>query len=184
MIIGFSGRMGSGKSTAVEHLLEARRGIGPGVPIAVRFAADLYKAARAWYEALGMPFQKETARMLLQFGGTEWGRGQHGESFWVERWKQEAGSRVKLFRNVVLVEDVRFDNEAEAIKALGGVVIEVRTTQKAMKGRKVATNGVKGHSSENGVSKHLVDAVITNSGSEKQFKAAVEKLYDEVTSSG
>jgi hypothetical protein len=62
-----------------------------------------------------------TPRKAMQELGTAWGRSLHPD-FWVNLWRQEA---IKDPR-VVVVDDCRFPNEALAIRALGGVIIEIR----------------------------------------------------------
>ena len=56
----------------------------------------------------------------MQTLGTEWGRAL-APDLWVEMW---AASIVGLDR--VVADDVRFDNEVAAVRALGGIVVEVR----------------------------------------------------------
>jgi hypothetical protein len=59
-------------------------------------------------------------RPLLQRFGTEVGRNMFGQNFWVDL----AMKRVEPGSSVVFA-DVRFKNEADAIKAAGGIVIRV-----------------------------------------------------------
>lgn len=56
-----------------------------------------------------------TARHLLQTLGTEWGRQCVSPDVWLKHWSM----RVRMDRFVV-VDDVRFVNEAELVLALGG----------------------------------------------------------------
>lgn len=57
---------------------------------------------------------------LLQWWGTEFRRAQN-PNYWVEAWKKAIDPKA----DVVIVTDVRFVNEAEAIKAASGVTIKV-----------------------------------------------------------
>lgn len=57
---------------------------------------------------------------LLQWWGTEYRRNQD-QMYWVKQWK--AGINPKA--NIVLSTDMRFSNEAEAIKQVGGFTINV-----------------------------------------------------------
>ena len=55
----------------------------------------------------------------MQTLGTEWGRAL-SPNLWIETW---AASLAGLDR--VVADDVRFENEAAAVRALGGVVLRV-----------------------------------------------------------
>lgn len=59
-------------------------------------------------------------RRIMQTLGTEWGRVLHGPDFWVEQWQRATADMPLL-----VAEDCRFANEAEAIRARGGLVFEV-----------------------------------------------------------
>lgn len=136
MIIGFTGRAGAGKSTAAEFAMECR-------PSAHRasFARPIKLMMRALLTASGMSdydvFQclngdmKEepcdaldgaTPRHAMQTLGTEWGRTHLGEMFWIN-----AALRSALSKGVDLIvfDDVRFENEATAIWDRGGHVFRI-----------------------------------------------------------
>ncbi len=131
-IVGLCGRKGSGKDTAAAVL--TARGYEN-----VKFAGGLKTMLRALlsYQGYGVweidemieGSLKETTmdtlagkdpRYAMQTLGSEWGRKLMGEDFWVET----AISRMKKFDRVV-VTDVRFPNEAEAIEKLGGIIVGV-----------------------------------------------------------
>jgi hypothetical protein len=54
---------------------------------------------------------------LIKFG--DWGRG-FDPDLWADLWREE------LIFSRIIVDDCRFENDAHAIRALGGVVIEIR----------------------------------------------------------
>lgn len=60
-----------------------------------------------------------TPRYAMQTIGTEWGRGIIGDSLWVNAW------RSTLPKGNIVVDDVRFENEADAVRELGGVVVRI-----------------------------------------------------------
>lgn len=66
----------------------------------------------------------QTPRYAMQTLGTEWGRQIIGEDVWVNLWAQQARDFLNLSVGVV-ADDVRFKNEAQAIRGLGGVVIRL-----------------------------------------------------------
>lgn len=124
-LIGFCGIAGSGKSTAAGHLVAAhgfRR---------VRFAGPL----KAMLAALGCSPEEidgaakelpcdllggRTPRQAMQTLGTEWGRQLVAPDLWTRAWARAANGLP-----LVVADDVRFPNEAEAIRARGGIVIEI-----------------------------------------------------------
>ena len=128
-LIALCGLKGSGKSSAASVLAEA-------LPAArVRFAGPLKDMLRT----LGLndeeiegslkeePSPKlcgQTPRHAMVTLGTEWGRQMIGEDIWVEAWKRAV--RPHLERGVdILTEDLRFPNEYEAVRSLGGIVVRV-----------------------------------------------------------
>jgi len=93
-------------------------------------AHHLYVDKEALVPELGV-----SARHLLRTLGTEWGRECVSPSVWLDVWLAKA--RRKSF---VVVDDVRFTNEAELIRLLGGEVWRitrpgvVRNTEHASEG--------------------------------------------------
>lgn len=117
-------------------------------------------------------------RQFLQFLGTEGARKTFSDTFWVdlvlphpfmeEGWLYEKKSQAVALRypdyNYVVVTDVRFDNEAERIKSLGGHVWEV------------VRPGIEGgeHASEQPLSPFLVEREIRNDGALDDLAIQVE----------
>lgn len=71
-----------------------------------------------WSKKLGKPF---SPRQALQFIGTELFRNQFLPSIWVDCLEREL---LTTDKNIVIT-DVRFQNEIEMIKSLGGTIIRV-----------------------------------------------------------
>lgn len=171
MIIGFTGKMGVGKSTAISEI-----DLVASCPVKlVKFAQPLYDIQEFAYErissVLARPEDFKKDRKLLQWLGTEWGRGLR-EDLWVQIWTTRA--LYLSSKNVVVCDDVRFDNEAETIKALGGVVVHILGPSRG------ADIGIASHKSEAGISPSLVDYVLTNEGDEDDFKDRVSDLYGDL----
>lgn len=95
-----------------------------------------------------------TPRQMMQSLGTEWGR----QMVHPELWLRSLAAR--LPEDGAVVCDVRFDNEAEAIRKLGGKVIRLS--------RPGAGQG-DDHASERPISDHLVDFEIANDGTVAQL---------------
>lgn len=66
----------------------------------------------------------KSPRYALQTLGTEWGRDIMGTDFWVNCAMAQADRLMADGYNVVM-DDVRFPNEAQAIKARGGLVVKI-----------------------------------------------------------
>lgn len=137
LIIGVMGRKQAGKDSAAAplvrlgytHLNFADRvrdtalAIDPLVvweafsPEPVRLS--LLVAKRGWHAAKQAP----EVRRLLQRIGTEGGRDIHGEHVWVDLWKLRVEALPRPAR--VISTDVRFPNEADAIRSLGGIIVRI-----------------------------------------------------------
>jgi len=157
MIIGLSGRAGCGKSTAAAYLAE-RHGFAR-----VRFAGPLKGMLRAFLATAGVD-EAEVERMIegdlkevpsaylagrtprhaMQQLGTGWGRDLMAPGLWVEAWQNAAVAAMERGAWGVIAEDCRFDNEAAAVRALGGSVLRIE--------RPGAADIAGGHVSEAGVS--------------------------------
>lgn len=177
-LIGFSGGMGVGKSTAIATLTE----ILGEAPTLVKFAGVLYAIQEFSYEQISpvlkraSDFKKD--RKLLQWLGTEWGRGLD-QDLWIKLWKAKV-LQADSWNQVIVCDDVRFDNEAALIRDLGGTVIKlVRPDNVAHAEGGV---GIANHSSEAGVDPQLIDLVLENSGSLEQFRALLGSVYSDILS--
>lgn len=170
MLVGLCGAAGSGKST-IADALRTRHGFK-----VVSFADPLYEAVslitgvdvcrlkdRAFKES-PLPGIGKSPRHLLQTLGTEWGRQMVSPDIWVSA----AMARVESYGTVIA--DVRFDNEADAIRSRGGKVLYV-----VRPGWRCLGEGEARHSSEQGVSLEKINGVIDNSGTVDSLLEQVEK---------
>ena len=57
---------------------------------------------------------------LLQWWGTEYRRAQDAD-YWAKQWKAAVNPKA----NIIITTDMRFDNEAKAVRDLGGVTVQV-----------------------------------------------------------
>lgn len=69
-----------------------------------------------------------SGREAMQSLGTDWGRNCIGNDLWVNAWCSKA---VELVSNdtIVITDDVRFYNEAQAVSRLGGINLRVVDTR-------------------------------------------------------
>lgn len=118
-------------------------------------------------------FTAVSGREFLQFYGTESHREVFGDSFWIDhllptdkgrlyaKWDQPDGELTQL----MMVTDVRFPNEAERVKELGGLIIKIR--------RPEVEHGQDGHSSEKPLPAELIDEVVVNDSTPDDFRVKV-----------
>jgi hypothetical protein len=92
-------------------------------------------------------------RRGLQTIGTEWGRKCMGKNFWINHWEMRHKKYFDQPDPRVIIDDVRFDNEASFIHGnLTGVVIYLNPGERA--------GSQDSHASEAGVSDTLIDTTI------------------------
>jgi len=172
-VLGLSGWARSGKDTIADYLVdvegytkvsfaqpmkEAMYRLNPRITVnevqntALRVGIDVY----GWD---GLKERSPDIRGLLQRFGTEVGREMFGENFWVDYALNaiEDGSKV-------VFSDVRFPNEADAIRQLGGKVYRVE---------RAGVQAANEHISEHALDGYKFDGRIQNNGS-------IEGLYANV----
>lgn len=168
-LIGFTGRANSGKDAAADALVKNHNFK------ARPFAYPMKEACKAifgWDDSILYGQDKEevdtffgvSPREALQTLGTEWGRNMINKDLWLK-------SMEKFIRSnkLVVVPDVRMDNEAELIRSMGGVVIEVA---------RPAIKNVREHASEKGINRDLIDATLYNTGTLESLGRAATAILD------
>lgn len=127
-LLGITGKAGAGKSTAADYLVS--RGW-----VRVKMADPLKNMMRAMglsdrhiegdLKEVPCPLlQGKTPRYAMQTLGTEWGRQMIGPEVWTELARREIALCMAQGLDVV-VDDVRFENEAAVIRELGGMVLQI-----------------------------------------------------------
>lgn len=178
-IIGLCGAAGAGKGTVAEALVD-RCGL-----VEMAFADRIYTAIAniTGYSVLELKDREfkerpvewlggKSPRHLLQTLGTEWGRDTISASLWVDATMRHIDHLRDCVTTGIVLTDVRFDNEAEAIRARGGVVWEVRRPGAACLDAEAAA-----HESERGVSRRLVDLTIINDTTRQALGDAAEAAF-------
>lgn len=176
VLIGLAGPAGSGKDTIGEFLWKNHGFLTMAFADRLKDVAStmfgwerLALAEREFKETVD-PVWGITPREALQRLGTEAVQGAFGKDFWVRAWRQ-LYDQVRHGDDVV-VTDVRFEHEAEVIRALGGLIIHVRRA--AAPGH----NGVPGHISEAGIKEASDDWILPNNGTLLDLEREVETLVE------
>jgi hypothetical protein len=170
-LIGLTGKKGSGKDTAAAAL------VNKGY-VQVRFAQPLklmigallayqnvdqrtaFRMINGDLKEMPSPLLcGRSARHAMQTIGTEWGRDCIAPELWVGVALEKANQSSKC-----VISDVRYKNEADAIKAAGGTVIRILRN---------GCNG-DGHSSES--MDFCVDYEVCNNGTIKELHDIIEAL--------
>ena len=167
MLIGLTGKKQSGKTTVADYLCSYHNFSRFG------FADPLKDICGLLYPGLDFWEEKEkeskdnqyglSRREILQAVGTDIFRDQFNKDTWVNIMKYDIENNI--LENMV-IHDVRFDNEAEAIHDRGGIIINL-IRHKKPKGE---------HSSEDGISQHLIDHTISNNGTLNQLLERIEAV--------
>lgn len=115
IVIGLAGRMWSGKTTTAQEILRQLSEQGRSGVI-LSLATPLKDLARSYFGWNGQ--KDERGRRLLQRLGTDVGR-EWDPDFSVKKWLDMACRQVKVGISVIC-DDLRFANEAAALRELGG----------------------------------------------------------------
>ncbi len=174
-LIGITGHKGSGKDTAVETL--------EGWDT-IKFADCLKLMLKQYLVYCGMSYKEagklledpelknkphplfhgKTPRYAMQTLGTEWGRTLINPDIWV----YAAMNHVKDYRKAVIT-DVRFPNEAKAVKDAGGTLVRINKPR-----GKICVSDF--HPSETAIDKLEVDHQITNDDSIEALRSRLHAI--------
>lgn len=158
-VIGFTGRAGVGKTTCAAALSQALKAhIDSALAVIVcPFSAPLKRFAldMGWNGV-----KDDKGRRLLQLLGTEVGRECIHEDIWVSKWLEHTNAWRRA-GCLVIADDIRFNNEARAVRDLGGWVFEI-----VAPAREINLGSLGEHKSEAGISYNLIDYQLDTSGTE------------------
>jgi adenylate kinase family enzyme len=176
MIIGFAGKMGAGKTTAAKKLLEWV-GIEKGQMLS--FADGLREVVSILTNKPAMELKKQEVKneeyrnsgltygQILQKVGVQW--REFNENIWVEKLEQKINKNKKY----TFIDDVRFPNELEWIKKMGGKVYYIKNT-----GTKPEDKRDKNHISETALNEYKKNKklIIIESNHKKEDLFLYEQL--------
>jgi hypothetical protein len=190
MIIGFLGKLGSGKDYLVNNMV---------IPYLQRHKEHKNTVVVSYADALkvelmvhmDMDFEKlyiqkdKQSRQMLQLYGTDIMRKKHGEDVWiryVDAWIKVHQYHNKKVENnkdtIFIIPDIRFENEAEFIRTSGGKVIKIEANDRVQE--KVVQENLgleqQQHVSETNIDNIKADYVVNNSKLQQPF------VFQKVTS--
>lgn len=127
MVVGILGVAGSGKTLVAKHLVD-RYGFQR-----TRFAGPLKAMLKVGFGLTDEELDGQdklqalpqlggtTPRHMMQTLGHDWGRRMIHADIWANAWKRDVLSRDGL----IVADDLRYPNEAQAIRDVGGVIWRV-----------------------------------------------------------
>lgn len=182
LIIGLAGTKGSGKSTAALALYRLGWSVLPFAGPLKKMAAILVTDDRYIYgdrkeEPLDW-LDGITPRWIMQSLGTEWGRQLIHDELWIRVWRRQI--EVDKWWEMpsqgtwgIVADDVRFQNEVDAIHSLEGHVILIERPERETYSDQAL------HASEK--LDITPDATITNKGTIKDLEAQIIALAKGLT---
>jgi hypothetical protein len=179
LIIGLTGKKGCGKSTAAKSITPTQNF---DVIVSESFARPL----KAMVGSLLYEFEIDTIsasdkdallpdigcnlRHLYQTLGTEWGRTFIDPDLWINSMVVRLRPFYSHTSALIVIDDVRFENEADYIRRKGGVIVHIERTG-------LISND--DHASENGITFQDGDIKLVNSNLDDftyQFQCLVDNL--------
>lgn len=171
-IIGLTGFARSGEDTVAAHLTDAHGYYHESFAWPIRemvrnLLGYSWEEFDAKKEAPVRWLNNITPRRLMQTLGTEWGRNTIHPDIWTRACAQRIHDALARHQGVV-ISDVRFQNEAEMIRTLGGEIWFVH--------RPAARIEASDHVSETTVALLKSDHVLHNDTSIPELRARVDAL--------
>jgi hypothetical protein len=155
-IIAFTGLAQSGKTTAANAFISVgydRMSFAEPIKAMIQCLTPLLDK-----DARPPSLCGKSLREVYQTLGTDWGRKMVGEDIWINAGRARIDTLLgdvesDIIRGIV-IDDIRFDNEADLVRKMGGLVIEItRSSVPQMD-----------HISESGISRDLIDYTFANEG--------------------
>lgn len=177
-LIGIHGKAQSGKSTVARWLHQERNAFAASFADPIK--ETLIGMFNLSWEHFENPVLKEqllpgierSPRYLAQTLGTEWGRNLVDNDLWVDLTE----ARLRRFTvwgrfgQVIVIPDVRFENEARWVRAHGTLLHLVRAGADG-------NVGIRGHASEAGIAPAAGDVRLENNGTLDDLYTALNSLF-------
>jgi len=175
-LVGLLGTKGVGKDTVADYMVSHYNAEKRA------FASPIKEACAILFQLPLTTFEGEdkevcdahhglSPRQMMQLVGTDFFRDKVRQDFWIDHFKKWYAARDPS--RPVVVTDVRFQNEVDVIKALGGVVVRILRPHEGS-GRHTMADL---HITEQGVAVvQGVDATIANDGSLEELYQSAQRV--------
>lgn len=176
-IIGLTGRARSGKDSVADLLIAKHTVVHDTLSVKYSFATELKEACASLFDLniqmfyqgnreLIIPEYGLSIRQIMQRFGTDAMRGTFGDDFWVNKIERKILSDDKV--DLLIIPDVRFENEAALVRKYGSLMHVIKDDVKDV--------GDEGHASESGVLFKEGDVLIDNNGTLEDLVKTVDKI--------
>jgi dephospho-CoA kinase len=176
--IAFSGKAGSGKSSAIEVInkISSKENVRN-----IKFADDLYRIMYMVQDYLGLDNHKDGK--FLQVVGTEWGRNKD-KNIWVNKFQESLNKVINekyekdLVSSVIVCDDVRMGNEFDCVKRNKFFTVRIKRELSQRTGSLAGRD--LNHQSEiemNEIPDDCFDMIIDNNGSLEDFQKQIERAF-------
>lgn len=176
-LIGLVGKLQSGKSTAAEMIMDKYCTDNPAVKLSfANFLKEMIHDAGLCTEEELWGTKTDFSRLMLQKIGTEIIRKQIDPDFWVKKMREEIDTFQKNNPDnlVIVIDDVRFQNEANLIKEYNGTLI--RIVRSSLEQNREENK----HLSETEQDEIKVDYFTFNDASLKDLRSEIFKIVEEI----
>lgn len=160
-LVGLNGVAGSGKDTIADRMggLYGYKKLSFAGHLkdiaALSFGLDRDKLDDQEYKKMFVPRHNKTVREILQILGTECFRNNFSDSFWTDHVEYQIDDYMECRPNgLIIISDVRFDNESGMIIRRGGCVVNID--------REHANELGTSHTSEKGIDPTHIHCTINN----------------------
>ena len=173
MKFGFGCQSGVGKDEACEYLKKNYGGM------ILHFSDPIYEIMN--FAQNTCKFERKKDRQFLQYIGTDWARSINPE-VWInslmDKILEMKSDPLALKKDIsnIYVGDVRFKNEASALKNKGFICVLIINPNRQLLNKKENT-----HISENDAFTYFWDDVIVNDGTLEEFHKKLELLVKKYT---
>ena len=176
LIVGICGNAGTGKDTAVRYMLDPKTMTDIGkISYRMAFADPIREIAAIFgftkeqmsdrkLKETEDPFWGFSPRTFMQKVGTEMFRDNLREDVWIQLLVRRINEKIAenekqdFHKGIYFITDVRFPNEAQAIKNIGGYVVKIHRDGYSKSGENL-------HPSEKFVEQIEADLIIENKAS-------------------
>lgn len=166
-IIGLAGKKQAGKDTVFNT---ACRLIYPSIPLRFAFADAVKEecSKATGMSVANMEDKKYIFRKLYQWWGTDFRRNLFSNDYWLNIVHEKILDTYRLFGKdcIIFITDVRFKNEADFIRSIGGSVVRIL--------RELKEEDF--HISETNLDGYIFDFNLCNTGTLEQLTGKVEGM--------